>query len=283
MRLKKTTGVAIGLMATLSLAACGGSNNASPAAAPPAAASVPVPASAPVAASTAAVSTVVQTQAYTTYQYLDTTVVGKAATLTFQPNAFTGELAIGTTNYATLATDIANDAMMTVGGTPIDGITLGELQTGTQQVLTPSVIETCESVAGDGTPNPAVANAPTKSTNVFMGGIFVVDGTALAGHTFGAYYEDCMRDGNPVTPATQSSLIIDGSGNETIFDSRTGLSNTIPVTSTLAQASAAGLHGDWIVPYLYVTSTGQLRYALVEHGLIAQGNTRNFVGIWLEQ
>lgn len=271
-------------MATLSLAACGGGGDDGQAATPPTNGNQQTPPQVPPDTSKSpAVSTVTQTQTYTTYQYLDTTVTtGQPATLTFDPNQSVGKLAIGTTDYATLTTDIANDGVMAVGGTPIAGTTLGQVRVGAQ-ILAPGVIETCESVAAEGTPNPAVGNTPTKSTNVFVGGIFVVDATVLANRKFTAYYEDCMRDGNPNTPATQSSLAIDGVGNETIIDSRTGTSVTIPVTSTLQQASPAGLHGDWIVPYLYANSKGQLRYALVQHGLVSAGNTRNFVGIWLEE
>jgi hypothetical protein len=287
MRLKATY-LAVGLMATLALAACGGGGDDAPPVAllPPPASTTPPPAQTsnppPDNTPAPAVSTQTQTQAYTTYQYLDTTVTGKPATLTFQPNQATGALAIGANDYAILTTDAANDGVMTVGGTPTYGTTIGALSNGAQ-IIVPSFIETCEAVSGDGTPNPAVANAATKSTNVFTAGLFVVDGTQLAGRKFTAYYEDCLRDGSTAAQATHSSLTIDGSGNETIFDSRTGNSATIPVTSTLKQASAAGLHGDWVVPYLYATSTGQLRYALIEHGLVSAGNTRNFIGVWLEE
>jgi hypothetical protein len=277
MRLKATY-LAVGVTAMLALAACGGGDDAPANTTPPAQGSNPPPDNAPAPAT----STEAQTQALTTYQYLDTTITGKAATLSFQPNQSTGTLAIGSTNYATLTTDVANDGAMTVGGTPTFGTTLGALRNGAQ-IMVPSFIETCESVAGDGAPNPAVNNAPTKSTNVFTSGIFVVDGTQLAGRKFTAYYEDCMRDGSATTPATHSSLTIDGVGNETIFDSRTNTTTSMPVTGTLQQASPAGLKGDWIVPYVYVTSTGELRYALIEHGLISAGNTRNFVGVWLEE
>ncbi|HEY4169568.1 MAG TPA: hypothetical protein VGM96_22450, partial [Reyranella sp.] len=162
------------------------------------------------------------------------------------------------------------------------GTTIGAITNG-DQIVMPGFIETCEAVSGDGTPNPAVGNAATKSTNVFTGVPLVVDGTQLAGHKFTAYYEDCLRDGSSTVQTMHSSLTIDGAGNETIFDSRTGTSSAMPVTGTLQQASPAGLNGDWIVPYLYATSTGELRYALIEHGLVAAGNTRNFVGVWLEE
>jgi hypothetical protein len=277
MRLKVTY-FAVGVMATLALAACGGGGDSAAPVAPPTDTTPPVQGSSPAPAT----STEAQTQAFTTYQYLDTDVKGKAATLTFQPNQSTGALAIGSTNYATLTTDVANDGAMTVGGTPIYGTTLGAVLNGAQ-IVVPSFIETCEAVTGDGAPNPAVNNAPTKSTHLFTSGLFVVDGTQLAGRKFTAYYEDCMRDGSAATPAVHSSLTIDGVGNETIFDSRTNTSTSMPVTGTLQQASPAGLKGDWIVPYLYATSSGQLRYALVEHGLVSAGNTRNFVGVWLEE
>jgi hypothetical protein len=292
MRLKATH-FAVGLMATLALAACGGGGGDGPRLAllpppsdtPPAQGASPPPddtTTPPTDTPTQAVSTQTQTRAYTSYQYLDTTVAGKAAALTFQPNQSTGKLAIDGTDYATLTTDVANDGAMSVGGTPSFGTTIGAVMNG-DQIVMPGFIETCEAVAGEGTPNPGAGNAATKSTHVFAGGPFVVDGTQLAGHKFTAYYEDCLRDGSASTPAMHSSLSIDGSGNETIFDARTGASNTIPVTSTLKQASPAGLHGDWVVPYLYATRTGQLRYALIEHGLVSAGNTRNFVGVWLEE
>lgn len=279
----KATYLAIGLMAMLSLAACGGGgDSAAPATTPPAS-DAPPPAGDPPASTPApAVSSVPQTQAYMAYQYLDTTVAGQAATLSFQPNQSTGTLAIGSTSYATLTTDAANDGEMKVGGTPNAGTTLGRIQVGAE-ILAPGIIQTCEAVAGKGMPNPAAGNALTKSTNVFVGGIFVTDPTQLAGRKFTAYYEDCMRDGTSVTPVTHSSLTIDGVGNETLHDSRTNTSTTIPVASTLQQVSAGGFHGDWLVPYLYATRTGQLRYALVQHGLVSAGNSRNFVGIWLEE
>src|ERR1700743_3881398 len=151
-----------GCIAVLSLAACGGgsSSNATPpaAASSPNPASSPSPASSPVAASSAVVSPVVESQNYSVYNYLDSALTSKAGTLTFQPNVLMGNLAIAGVDYATLSTDVANDAVMGVSGTPTTGVTLGQVSITGNAILEPGIIEACEAVAGDGTPNPAFGN-----------------------------------------------------------------------------------------------------------------------------
>jgi hypothetical protein len=304
MRLKKTAGVAAGLVAMFALAACGG-NSSSPAAnaagASEPASSPGAPASAPVVAS-APVAPVAQTVAFDAYNYQSPGMVGTAATLAFPAAASgvtgtagaTGTLSLGTTNYATLTADAANDAVMTVtgsgAGTPNYGITLGQIPIATP-VLLPGIVEACEAVAGQGAPNPAIGNAPTKSTYVMFAGLPSTDLTIAAGRTFPVYYEDCMRDGNPVTPAVQSSLIIDDSGNATFFDSRTSATKQLNELQTFAEIGVSALtgaplpdgnNGDWLVPFLYIVN-GEYRLALIEHGTIADGNTRDYIGVWLEQ
>jgi hypothetical protein len=286
-RLKTIIGSVAGCIAALSLAACGG-GSASPNAMPPAAASSPSPASsanpasAPIAASTPAVSPVVETQNYSVYNYLDSALTSKAGTLTFQPNASTGTLTIAGADYATLATDIANDAVMSVSGTPVTGVTLGQVAITGNAILEPGVIEACEAVAGDGTPNPAFGNTPLKSTNVLVAGL-PGNPIGAAGQALTVYYEDCLRDGTPTAQATHSSMVFDGSGNETLFDARTGTTTTIPVANVLGLISTAGFNGEWLIPFLYVNQAGQLREAIVDRGLISAGASRNFVGIWLEE
>jgi hypothetical protein len=294
-RLKTIIGSAGACIVALSLSACGSGSNspttaaaaasgasaANPASAPTGA-SAPSGASAPTAASTPAVSTVLQTQSYSAYNYLDSALNSRAGQLSFQPNNSTGELTLTNADYATVTTDIANDAVMTVGGTPTTGVTLGQVAITGKQIIAPGVIEACESVAGDGTPNPAFGNTPLKSTNVFMAGL-PSNPLGAAGQTFNVYYEDCLRDGNPNTPATHSSMAFDGSGNETIFDSRTGTTTKNPVTNVLGLISKAGFKGEWLIPFLYVNQAGQLRSAIVDRGLVSAGASHNFVGIWLEQ
>jgi hypothetical protein len=284
-RLKTLIGSVAGCIAALSLAACGGGSDASNATVPAAAsspspASSPNPASAPIAASTPAVSPVVESQNYSVYNYLDSALTSKAGTLTFQPNVSTGSLTIAGVDYATLSTDIANDAVMRVSGTPTTGVTLGQVAITGNAILEPGVIEACEAVAGDGTPNPAIGNTPLKSTNVFVAGL-PSNPEGAAGQSLTAYYEDCLRDGTPTAQATHSSMVFDGSGNETLFDARTGTTTTIPVTNVLRLISAGGFHGEWLIPFLYVNQSGQLRSAIIDRGLVSAGASRNFVGIWL--
>jgi hypothetical protein len=286
-RLKTIIGSVVGSMAGLSMAACGGGSASSNATAPAAAsspspASSPNPASAPTAASTPAVSPVVEAQNYSAYNYLDSALTSKAGTLTFQPNASTGTLTIAGANYATLTTDIANDAVMSVSGTPVTGVTLGEVAITGNAILEPGVIEACESVAGDGTPNPAFGNTSLKSTNVLVAGL-PSNPEGAAGQSLTAYYEDCLRDGGPTAQTTHSSLLFDGSGNETLFDARTGTTTTIPVTNVLKLISTSGFHGEWLIPFLYANKSGQLRAAIIDRGLVSAGASRNFVGIWLEE
>ena len=281
MRLKTLIGSVAGCIAALSLAACGG-GSASSNATPPAAASSPNPASAPVAASTAVVSPVVESQNYSVYNYLDSALTSKAGTLTFQPNVPMGTLAIAGVNYATLSTDIANDAVMGVSGTPTTGVTLGQVAITGNAILEPGIIEACEAVAGDGTPNPAFGNSPLKSTNVFVAGL-PSNPEGAAGQSLGVYYEDCLRDGTPTAQATHSSMVFDGSGNETLFDARTGTTTSIAVTNVLKLISTNGFNGEWLIPFLYVNQAGQLRSAIIDRGLVSAGASRNFVGIWLEE
>lgn len=280
MRLNTLIGSVAGCIAALSLTACGGGSSSSNA--PPSAASSPSGASAPVAASTAAVSPVIESQNYSVYNYLDSALNRNAGTLTFQPNVPTGTLAIAGVSYATLNTDVANDAVMNVTGTPTTGVTLGQVAITGNAILEPGIIEACESVAGDGTPNAAFGNTPLKSTNVFVAGL-PSNPTGAAGQSLGTYYEDCLRDGTPTAQTTHSSLVFDGSGNETHFDARTGTTTTIPVTNVLKLISTTGFNGEWLIPFLYVNQAGQLRSAIVDRGLVSAGAPRNFVGIWLEQ
>jgi len=289
-RLKTIIGGIAGCVIALSLTACGGGSNSSTTSAASAAsgasaanpASAPADASAPVAASSPAVSTVLQTQSYTAYNYLDSALNSRAGMLTFQPNNSIGELTLANVDYATLTTDIANDALMTVAGTPTTGVTLGQVLITGKQIIAPGVIEACESVMGDGTPNPAFGNTPLKSTNVFVAGS-PSNPLGAAGQSFSVYYEDCLRDGNPNTPATHSSMAFDSSGNETVFDSRTGTTTKTPVTNVLGLISAAGFKGEWLIPFLYVNQAGQLRSAIVDRGLVSAGASHNFVGVWLEE
>jgi hypothetical protein len=270
-------------MIALSLTACGGdSNSPTTAASAGSGASASSPASAPAAASSPAVSTVLQTQNFSAYNFLDSALNSRAGVLTFQPNNPTGELTLDNADYATLTTDIANDAVMTVGGVPTTGVTLGQVAITGKQIIAPGVIEACESVAGDGTPNPAFGNTPLKSTNVFVAGT-PSNPLGAAGQSFTVYYEDCLRDGNPNTPATNSSMVFDGSGNETVFDSRTGTTTKNPVANVFGLISASGFKGEWLIPFLYVNQAGQLRSAIVDRGLVSAGASHNFVGIWLEQ
>jgi hypothetical protein len=210
--------------------------------------------------------------------------------LTVPASSTVGTLATAAApNYATLTADAANDAMMTVTGTPNAGITAGEIL-GNTPVLLPGVIETCEAVPGQGTLNPAAGNALTKSTNVFFAGAVNTNVTALVGHTFTAYYEDCLRDGGtPIAAGTHSSITIDATGSIITFDSRTGASNTVKLassaaTGTLALVGPTGLNGRFLVPYFYILN-GTFHQALVEHGVpnLTSGTTKNYVGVWLEQ
>src|ERR1700761_7891178 len=168
MQFKKTACAAAGVIAMLALAACGG--NSDPTNTPPAAASAPSGASAPNAASTPASDAVAETSNYAVFNYATTGVPTTNATLTFPASSTVGTLATATaSNYATLTADTANDASMTVSGTPSIGLTFGEILD-TAPVLMPGVIETCEAVPGQGTPNPALGNALAKSTNVMIAG-----------------------------------------------------------------------------------------------------------------
>jgi hypothetical protein len=270
-----------GCIAALSLAACGGGSASSNAMAP-AAASAPNPASSPASAPVAAVSPVVESQNYSVYNYLGTGLNSQAGTLTFQPDVPTGTLTIAGADYATLTTDVANDAVMNVSGTPTTGVTLGQVAITGNAILEPGVIEACEAVAGDGTPNAAFGNTPLKSTNVLVAGL-PSNPLGAAGQSLTVYYEDCLRDGTPTAQATHSSMTFDGSGNETLFDARTGLTTTIPVTNVLGLISAGGFNGEWLIPFLYVNQAGQLRSAIIDRGLVSAGAARNFVGIWLEE
>jgi hypothetical protein len=286
-RLKTIIVSVAGCIAVLSLTACGGGSDSSNTAAPAAAsspnpASSGSPASAPAAVSAAAVSPVVEAQNYSVYNYLDSALSSKAGTLTFQPNTPSGTVTIAGSNYATLTTDIANDAVMSVSGTPTAGVTLGEVAITGNAILEPGVIEACESVAGDGTPNPSLGNVALKSTNVFVAGL-PSNPEGAAGQSFSIYYEDCLRDGNPNTPAVHSSMVFDGSGNETLFDSRTGTTTMIPVANVFGLISKAGFKGEWLIPFLYVNKSGQLRSAIVDRGLVSAGASHNFVGVWLEE
>ncbi|CDY77469.1 hypothetical protein BGLT_06382 [Caballeronia glathei] len=281
MRLKKSACAVAALVTVLSLAACGGDNdNNTPA---PTGASAPAagaPASAPAGAS--APAAVTQTQSFTAFRYLDGGLTGTQATLTFPPSSMTGTMAVGGASYATLTADAANDGVMSVSGTPNFGITLGNIPSATP-VLLPGIVETCEAVAGGlGTPNPAIANALTKSTYVMVAGTPITDPTILGGRKFPVYYEDCLRDGSATPLTTHSSLTIDGSGNMSLFDGRTGVTTNTAAKVANGEVTPAGNHGDWLIPALYVIN-GQFRLAVIQHGTVAGGNTRDYVGVWLEQ
>lgn len=275
MRFKKTACAAAGVIAALALTACGGSND-TPAGAPapasaPAGASAPAPASAPASA-------VAETSNYTVFNNAVTGVPATTATLTFAASSTVGTLATTTApNYATLTADAANDASMTVTGTPNFGLTFGEILD-TTPVLMPGVIETCEAVAGQGTANPGAGNALTKSTNVMIAGPADTNITSIVGHTFSTYYEDCLRDGGtPLTAGTHSSLSVDPvTFAVTTFDSVTNTTTVVPYPQTVLVVSSSGLAGRYLLPYYYLVN-GVFHLALVEH------NDTGRIGVWLEQ
>jgi hypothetical protein len=269
MRFRKTACAAAGVIAMLALAACGGNSDAPAAAAPPAAASAPVPASAPVQAAA-------QTASYAVFNNAAADVTPTAATLTFPASSTVGTLATASNpTYATLTADAANDAAMTLSGTPNFGVTAGEILENTP-VLLPGVIEACEAVAGQGTANPGAGNALTKSTNVMIAGPANTNITSIVGHTFSIYYEDCLRDGGtPVAAGTHSSLSIDPvTFGVTTFNAVTNTTTVVPYPSTLLVVSSTGLAGRFLVPYFYIVN-GQFRLAMIEHNA-------GRIGVWLE-
>ncbi len=274
MRFKRTAAAVPVLMAMLSLAACGGSDPATPTpAAAPSGASAPVPASAPAVA---------QTQAFTAFRSTGAGLTGVPAALTFEPSSTTGTLSVASANFATLTADAANDGMMTLGGTPNFGLTLGVIPSQTP-VLFPGIIQACEAVAGQGTPNPAIGNMPTKSTMVAVAGVPITTVSVLV-NTFPTYYEDCLRDGMPTPQTTHSSMTIDAGGNMSIFDARTGATTITSARDAAGEVTAGGHNGDWLVPFLYITPDGQRHIAVLQHGTLAAGNPRgDYVGIWLDQ
>jgi hypothetical protein len=275
MQFKKTACAAAGVIAMLALAACGG--NSDPSNTPPAAASAPSGASAPNAASTPASDAVAETSNYTVFNNAVTGVTPTTATLTFPAGSTVGTLATATApNYATLTADTANDGVMTISGTPNFGVTAGTILD-TTPVLLPGVIETCEAIAGQGTPNPGISGAATKSTNVMIAGPANTNITSIVGHTFNTYYEDCQRDGGTAaTAGTHSSLSINPTTFAVVtFDAVTNTTTTVPYPSTLAVVSSAGLAGRYLLPYYYIVN-GQYHLALIEH------NDTGRIGIWLE-
>lgn len=279
MRSIKAVAVVPALAIMLSLAACGGDDSpTSPASAP---ASGSTPASAPGGAS--APPAVAQSQIFTAVRDTDAGLDGVPALMTWQPKAATGTLSINSVDYATLTPDAANDGVMTVGGTPTLGVTLG-LIVAQQPVVFPGIIQACEPDA-TGQSNPQAANQVLKSKVVAIAGSPIKDVAMLLGTTFPTYYENCLRDGLP-TPQTQHSVLtIDGSAILRITDVRNSATPTVipPPASLNETESAGGNNGDWLIPFLYKTPDGVRHIALIQHGTIAGGNTRDFVGVWLDQ
>jgi hypothetical protein len=275
MRSIKAVALVPALAVMLSLAACGGDDSPTSTASAPASASAPDGASAP--------PPVAQSQIFTATRDTDAGLDGVPALMTWQPKAATGTLSINSVDYATLTPDAANDGVMTVGGTPTLGITLGVV-TAQQPVVFPGIIEACEPDA-TGQSNPQAANQVLKSKVVAIAGSPIKDVALLLGTTFPSYYENCLRDGLP-TPQTQHSLLtIDGNAILKITDVRNSATPTVisPPASLNETEAAGGNNGDWLIPYLYKTPDGVRHIALIQHGTIAGGNTRNFVGVWLDQ
>jgi hypothetical protein len=280
MRPLKAAALAPALVVMLSLAACGGDNSPSSTASAPASASAPVSASAPDAASTPAVA---QTQIFTAVRDTDAGLDGVPAQLAFQPNAVNGTLSINSVDYATLTPGAANNGVMTVGGTPTLGVTLGVVPP-QQPVLFPGIVEACEPDA-TGAPNPQAGNQPLKSKVVAIAGLPIRNVELLVGTRFPTYYENCLRDGLPTPQAQHSILTIDAAATLSVTDVRNGTNPVLtPYPLSLQEtASEGGLNGDWLMPFLYITADGQRHIALVQHGTVAGGNTRDYVGVWLDQ
>jgi hypothetical protein len=262
------------LAVMFSLAACGGDGSPTPPPSAPAGASAPNGASAPAVA---------QTQIFTAMRDTDAGLEGEPAQVAFQPNAANGTLSINSVNYATLTPDAANDGAMTVGGTPTLGVTFGVIPP-QQPVLFPGIIEACEPNA-NGEPNPQAGNQPLKSKVVAIAGLPIKNVTLLLNTTFPTYYENCLRDGLPTAQTQHSVLVIDAAANLKITDVRNGTGTvTTPPPASLAETeSEAGNNGDWIIPFLYITADGTRHIALIQHGTVAGGNTRDYVGLWLDQ
>src|ERR1700754_3727462 len=273
MRSIKAVAVVPALAVMLSLAACGGDDSPTSPASAPASASTPASTPPPVA----------QSQIFTAVRDTDAGLDGVPALMTWQPKAATGTLSINSVDYATLTPDAANDGAMTVGGTPTLGVTLGVI-TAQQPVVFPGIIQACEPDA-TGQSNPQAANQVLKSKVVAIAGLPIKDVAMLLGTTFPTYYENCLRDGLPTAQAQHSVLTIDGSAILRITDVRNSATPTViaPPASLNETQAAGGNNGDWLIPFLYKTPDGARHIALVQHGTIAGGNTRHFVGVWLDQ
>jgi hypothetical protein len=282
MRSIKAVAVVPALAVMLSLAACGGDDSPTSTASAPASASSPSGASAPDGAS--APPPVAQSQIFTAMHDTDAGLDGVPALMTWQPKAPTGTLSINSVDYATLTPDAANDGAMTVGGTPTLGITLGVVEA-QQPVVFPGIIEACEPDATNGEPNPQAGNQPLKSKVIAIAGSRITNVALLLGTTFPTYYENCLRDGLPTAQTQHSVLTIDGNAILSITDVRNGTTPKIitPPASLAETELPAGNNGDWLIPFLYKTPDGVRHIALLQHGTVAGGNTRDFVGIWLDQ
>ncbi|GAB7522382.1 hypothetical protein [Paraburkholderia sp. 2C] len=269
------------LAVMLSLAACGGDDSPTSTASASAPASSPAGASAPDGAS--APPAVAQTQIFTAVRDTDAGLDGVPAQVTWQPKAATGTLSINSVDYATLTPDAANDGAMTVGGTPTLGVTLGVV-TAQQPVVFPGIIQACEPDS-NGEPNPQAGNQPLKSKVVAIAGLPIKNVALLLNTTFPTYYENCLRDGLPTAQTQHSVLTIDSNAILSITDVRNGANPVViaPPASLAETESEAGNNGDWLIPFLYITADGTRHIALVQHGTVAGGNTRDFVGVWLDQ
>jgi hypothetical protein len=157
--------------------------------------------------------------------------------------------------------------------------------------LVPAIAMICNAV-----PNNGIGLNNQTSTDILVtaSATSIFDPALLAGLQFGRYYQNCEQ-GNTIPASTLGNAIVfnvdgsatitvpDGAGGTTTFTLSAGQMNA--ALSGIPVQSSGGVLDTFTTfnAYRFVTASGMVTYALVEHGSNSQVNlTSGYVGLWLQ-
>lgn len=214
---------------------------------------------------------------------------GQATIVDYGINTSGGTVTFGMSGYQTVSSFEPAASGGYYWGSPI--LSAVGFDANANDNLAPAVAMICNSV-----PNSGIGPNNQTSTDVLVtaSATPIVDPTLLAGLQFGSYYQNCEQ-GNTIPASTSGNAIVfnvDGSATITLPN---GAAGTTTFTLSAGQMNAA-LSGIPIQSnsgvldayttfnaYRYVTASGVVTYALVEHGSNSQANlTSGYVGLWLQ-
>ena len=232
------------------------------------------------------------TSSYYDHNYLENvngTPSGQASIVDYGTNTTGGSVTFGMSGNQTVSSFTPSAGGGDYWGAPILSAVGFDLNANDN--LVPAVAMICNSVSNNGIgPNHQTSTdilVTASATSIF-------DPTLLAGLQFGQYYQNCEQ-GNTIPASAVGNAIVfnvDGSATITLPDGAAG-TTTFTLSASQMNAALSGIPVQSSIgvldtyttfnAYRFVTASGLVTYALVEHGSDSQVNlTSGYVGLWLQ-